>query len=208
MIKLQIKGCTIQLSFPLVCALSIVFLLDTTSTASLSIISAICHEMGHIIAMRILHTKTDNIKMTLFDINIVDKDKNNRKLSSELFVIMAGIFVNLLLCLISYVVYKHTGIKELLIFSTANAVLAIFNMLPIDSLDGGNAIFVILIRFINNITAQKVLEIISFVILLPMAVVGFDILLKSKFNFTLLFTSCYLISIILLKKSKLLWRKQ
>ncbi len=206
MIKIHILGCKIQLSFPLVCALAVVFILDTTSITAISIISAICHEMGHILAMRILNTKTDNIKLSLFDININDKDKFKRTLPSELFVIMAGIIVNIIICVSSYAVYKSTDIKEFLILSTANGVLAIFNMLPVDSLDGGNAIFLILIKFTSAKTAQKTLEIISFIVLLPLAVIGFIILLESKYNFTLLFTSVYLMSIIILKKSKVFWR--
>lgn len=206
MIKFKILGCKISLSFPLVCALSIVFVLDKTSLGAISCVCAVCHELGHIIAMKMLNTTTNNIRLSLFDANINDNYKHRRTLPSELFVILSGVAVNLTLCLVSFVVYKNTNINEFLSFSTANMFLAVFNLLPVESLDGGNAIYVILIKFVEEQTAETILQIISFVILLPLATIGFIILIKSQYNFTLLFTSCYLMSIIVLKKSKVLWR--
>ncbi len=173
---------------------------------ALSCTAAFMHELGHIITMSILNTKTNNIKLSVFDININDDFKFKRTLPKELIVILSGIIVNIVLCLISYKVYKATNISAFYSFYMVNMALAFFNILPVDSLDGGNAVFIILLKFFSFEKSEKYLDIISFVFLLPLAIIGFIILLESKYNFTLLFTSCYLMGIILLKKSKILRR--
>ena len=74
--------------------------------------------------------------------------------------------------------------------------------MPIESLDGGNALYLLLLRHMRHEYVIKAIEVLSFIVLLPLAAAGFFILLQSKYNFTLLFTSCYLMGIILLKNTK------
>ena len=87
-------------------------------------------------------------------------------------------------------------------FLDTNFTLGLFNILPIDSLDGGQALFILLSMKFSPFTSMKILDIISFMILIPVAVMGFLVLLQSKYNFTLLLTALYLIAIILLKNRK------
>lgn len=81
-----------------------------------------------------------------------------------------------------------------------NLILGFFNILPIESLDGGQILYIFLSNKMQNDKAIVFLEVISFIILLPLAVIGFYMLLKSKYNFSLLLISCYLISVIIIKK--------
>ena len=48
--------------------------------------------------------------------------------------------------------------------------------------------------------AKKISNIISVVFLIPIAIVGFLVLLSSKYNFSLILLSCYLFSYILFKE--------
>ncbi|MGN0550390.1 MAG: site-2 protease family protein [Acutalibacteraceae bacterium] len=196
----RLFGCKISLSFPLLCALCIVFIVDKSGISAICCVSAVLHELGHIAAMYLLKTKPCCVKLTLFDINIQDNCKYKRSFKSELFVILSGAAVNLIFSSAAYGLFCLTDIRELLHFSGSNLFLAMFNLLPVESLDGGCAVFLFLQRVVDADKAEKILEVISFLFLLPLAVIGFIILLKSKYNFTLLFTSCYLMSIILLKR--------
>ena len=72
----------------------------------------------------------------------------------------------------------------------------------INKLDGGQALLIILCRFLSPRTASIVLDVISFIILIPAACIGFFVLLNSQYNFTLLITALYLIALILLKHKK------
>lgn len=197
-------GCNITVSFPLVAALTAIFIFDRSGSALICCLAAFCHEMGHIFVMARCKTKTDQIKLSLFDVKINDSGKFQRSFGSELAVILGGAASNLLFGGLSYLLFLGTGLQAFALFTSANVFLALFNMMPVESLDGGNALYLILLRHTTHENAVRLTNIFSFVVLLPLAAAGFLVLLQSKYNFTLLFTSCYLMGIILLKNTKLL----
>ena len=68
-------------------------------------------------------------------------------------------------------------------------------------LDGGIILSLILNDKIGNFEkSKKISNIISVVFLIPIAIVGFLVLLSSKYNFSLILLSCYLFSYILFKE--------
>ncbi len=201
--QFRIFGCEISLSFPLVVALTVLFILDRSGSAVICCLSAFCHELGHLGMMTLFQTKVDKIRLGLFDINISDNGKYQRSLWAEICVLLAGAAANLLASGIGcafFIFYKDVFLSS---FITSNLFLAIFNLLPVEALDGGNIIYLLLLRRVRHAYAVKILEILSFAVLLPLACAGFYVLLRSKYNFTLLLTSCYLMAIILLKRTKL-----
>lgn len=200
--KIKILNCTVHLSYPLAAALTLVFIIDTSGMCLCCCLAAVCHELGHIIAMKLQNTSVSSVKFSLFDINIKDMQKGSRSFWGELFVIISGPLINFILGLVFLFIYKFAEIEYFKFFAYGNIALFTFNILPIDSLDGGNALMLILERNFSLKTADILLTIISFILLIPMAATGFLILLKSPYNFTLLFTSCYLMCIILFKRHK------
>jgi stage IV sporulation protein FB len=84
----------------------------------------------------------------------------------------------------------------------ANLTIGCFNGLPIIPLDGGHILYAILCMRMQEDKAAKIVRVISFLTLLPLAAAGFYILLASKYNFALLLLSCYLMAMLLLKKGK------
>ena len=80
-----------------------------------------------------------------------------------------------------------------------NLFIGLINLLPIMPLDGGQILFVILSKRVCGETCERVTQIVSFLTLLPLALVGFIILLESKYNFSLLFLCFYLMTYLLFK---------
>jgi stage IV sporulation protein FB len=81
--------------------------------------------------------------------------------------------------------------------------LGFFHLLPIVSMDGGNALFSLLCIFFKRDTAFNVVYIISFIILLPLTILGFMFLLDTR-NFSLLFLCVYLMLTLVFKKENYL----
>ncbi len=201
--KLKIHDLTFEISFPLTAAMTLVILCDTSLSAAVCFIAIIIHESGHLLALHHYSSFPSRIKLTLFDFAICDKKKNVRCLRQELVIILAGVSANMLFFLLTMGInffFPHIFWEMLM---NANLTLAVFNSLPVESLDGGQAVFLLLCKKADPKNAVKILEIISFVVLLPIAALGFLVLLRSKYNFSLLLTAIYLIASILLSKSKI-----
>lgn len=84
----------------------------------------------------------------------------------------------------------------------ANLCTGLFNMLPVMSLDGGQLMYVILCRKFSEKSAEKIINITAVIILFPLTVLGFMLLLNSKYNFSLLFVCSYLIASLLCKNNR------
>ncbi len=192
----------LQLSFPLVALMTAVIVFDTTMSVIVCFIAAIIHESGHLIALKHYHSFPKEIKLTLFDIAIIDSKKNIRNIAQELVVVLSGVAVNFLFAAVFYILFQLFKIEFLKTLYLSNLALGIFNILPVYSLDGGQAIFLILSSRFSIHFSSVFLDILSFIILVPVACMGFIILLRSKYNFTLLITAMYLMAIILLKNKK------
>ena len=192
----------VEISFPLVALMTAVIIFDTSMSVMICFASVIAHETGHLLAMKHFGSYPQKIKLTLFDIAIIDCKKTTRSNKAELIITLAGVTVNFILVIISYFLINIFQNPYIEMFLDTNFTLGLFNILPIDSLDGGQALFILLSMKFSPFTSMKILNIISFMILIPVAVMGFLVLLQSKYNFTLLLTALYLIAIILLKNRK------
>ena len=192
----------VEISFPLVALMTAVIIFDTSMSVMICFASVIAHETGHLLAMKHFGSYPQKIKLTLFDIAIIDRKKITRSNKAELVITLAGVTVNFILVTISYFLMNISENSYIQMIFDTNFTLGLFNSLPIDSLDGGQALIILLSMKFSPFTSMKILDIISFVILIPVAVMGFLVLLQSKYNFTLLLTALYLIAIILLKNRK------
>lgn len=192
-------GCTFTISFPFLTIVTLLFFIDNNGTIILGVFAALVHELGHIFAMIIKKNRPSQIKFRAFDISIIDKNRGKRSYNDDLFIFVAGPVANIIFCVVLYFSYKITGYSWLIKPIFENFFIAIFNILPIESLDGGQIFFNLLCRKLSIKVANKFVVLISFMILLPISAVGFYILIISKYNFSLLLLSCYLMGILLLR---------
>ena len=86
-------------------------------------------------------------------------------------------------------------------FASINIGLAVFNLLPIEPLDGGQALYCLLAMRMEEEPARKWVLRVSVITLFPIAAAGFFVLVMSGYNITLLAVSLYL-SLLLLFKEK------
>ena len=70
------------------------------------------------------------------------------------------------------------------------------------SFDGGQLLYILLSRRFTGHTAEKAVNIITFIALFPIAVLGFIILFNSDYNFSLLFVCGYIILSLVFKNNR------
>lgn len=161
------------------------------------IVSAFLHEMGHITAAYFCKEKIKKINVGFASVDIVAAGKNHE---NSLAVLLSGSLANFTVALIFKVLYLYSGSKVIGVIMYQNLYIGIFNLLPISTLDGGQILFLLLNKKFNIFLSEKILTVISVIFLVPVCALAFLILIKSRYNFSLLILVCYLISYIFFKK--------
>ncbi|MBE6783456.1 MAG: hypothetical protein E7536_05535 [Ruminococcaceae bacterium] len=190
---IRFKSCTIKISFFFALAITVMSVADKTNSAFFCLLAAALHESGHIFALICYKENPKEIIFTPFGIRIERNSFNKLSFLKEAVVAFAGPFVNILLALIFHNTY----------FSKINVAIALLNLLPCDPLDGSKIVENLLKIKMAEEKAEKISLIISCITVFPVAVAGFILLLKSRYNFSLLFVSVYLIFFIAVKKKNI-----
>lgn len=199
MIYIKLKQIRIGLSFWFFFMFATVCVFDTNGILWCSLFTALLHEMGHILAMYIKHDMPKSIDIHIFNVDIIDNNRTKRSPNDDIFILICGGLFNIILALLSIIIYKFSNNYYVSVFFTTNLILGVFNLLPISTLDGGQIVEIMLLKRLNIKSAQIISDVISLIILLPLAILGFIVLLQSKYNFSLLVVSLYLIGLLVFK---------
>lgn len=191
-----VGGCTVSVSFFFLAVIAVLLLNDKSGIASAGIAAAALHECAHLVTMRAFSCMPCRIRFTAFGIDIEKPCAVGRTYVKDALISLSGPAVNLITAYIFYLAY---GFKPCYFFA-ANILLFLFNILPIEPLDGGQALYALLCIKCRPGTAQKAVSVISFFIILPLAAFSFFVLLRSGGNFSLFLACCYLMAVLILKK--------
>lgn len=189
MFEIRFKRISVQFDFSFFATVALLTLLSETN-AMLGLAACLWHEFGHLTVMQI---KGVSIKRVLFygaGIKIIpDKSFDFTDFGTELAVLFAGSAANfaaaagLWLC-------DDVRIK---LFAVINALIGAFNLLPVQSLDGGKIIVSLIRKFCDYERAcmleswlKRINGIFIIAVLIAFALLG-------KGNLTLYITLCYLL---------------
>lgn len=176
--------------------------MDPSEIVLIGFFSTFIHELGHILAIIYRKHYINEITIGFFHIDITDAKRNLITYNDDIFILLSGSFLNFfvsLICLILYIT-KNISIMKFTFYS--NLLIAIINLFPISTLDGGQILYLFLSKKFSIDKSETISEIISFIFLLPLSIMGFLILFKSKYNFSLLFICCFLVGILVFKNEK------
>ena len=126
------------------------------SVLLLGLLAACCHELGHLAAMLLAGNTPARLTLTAMGGRL--KGTAFSGFGAELTALAAGAAVNLLLAMVCRL---HGG-YEVQLFSAINLVLGCFNLLPVQGLDGGRILQMVLERsFKGSERAPKVCMFLS-----------------------------------------------
>ena len=171
-----IKTTRIDLGFPFAASAAVILMLDKSRTALLIFLCCALHEAGHILLLSLCSAPPDAIILGVFGMRIERGE----------------------VCL----VYRREAVCALA-GPAANFIvsLAVFNLLPVEPMDGAAALKSLLLLKHEEHTADKVVDIFAAVLLIPLTVCGIVLLVKTGNNFTLLCV-CIYISVYLIAKKR------
>lgn len=151
------------------------------------------HEAGHLFFAKITGTRVRKIGASSFKLCIY-YDTNKISYKKELLVCSGGIIFNVIFAILPYV-FCPGGSDVISFFSICNLSLAIMNLCPIDTLDGGGMIKSILKCVISENRAERLCKSLSLLFTIAMWLIA--VYIQLIFNSSISF---FAISIILLVK--------
>lgn len=191
MLDFHIGSCRVQFHFLFLAALGIVLFTDLRETAFSGILATAIHEGGHLVMMLLCRVPPETVRIRPFGVLIQEQSGCRKTYFREILIALSGPFANGIAAAILFFTQWGSDLMQSSFFLT-NLALGIFNCLPVESLDGGRALLAFLSPHIAPLRAERVVMTASLLTIIPMAIVGFLLLLESHYNFSLLVASVYL----------------
>lgn len=151
MLEFTLFDIKIQIKFLFIAIVTIFLLTDKTGLISISLLSCLLHELGHIISFHLVKVKP---RLLSFDITGIRLEQPNKQLPFliELITLISGSLTNYIIALICQIISP----VELLNIILINIMIGTFNLLPLRTFDGGKILFVILSSFFTDIVSYKI----------------------------------------------------
>lgn len=198
MMSFYIKNCHITVSFFFVAMLAVVLLEDKSGTAILAFSAAALHETGHLVCMHAFGVRALQIRFTPFGIDIEKSCCADRSYQRDALISIAGPCTNVAAALLSGLL-QFSMLNR---FTVINLFLALFNLLPIEPLDGGQALYSMLCTRFSADRSANIVSVVSFAVLTPLAVAGFLAVFRSPGNYSMLLVCGYLMTLLLFKNGR------
>lgn len=179
--------------FPVV--LLIMYLSGHIWEFTLTYVSMVFHEFGHVAAAKALGKKVYSISILPVGLNASIEEYSCSR-PERIIIYTCGPLINILSALFFHVLgggafYKADSI--ICFLATVNYLLAVFNMLPTLPLDGGKIYRDILTVRLGLISANKKIQKISILVSLLLVLLGIVQLLGDTFNISLILIGLYLL---------------
>lgn len=178
--------------FSLLCLISF-FIIEPTPYLLVILSAILCHEAGHLILMRIFSVEIASVTLLPLGIDIRPK---TRLVSyrDQALISLGGAAVNIIL----FLLLRHS----FPFLAYTNILYAIFNLLPIEGLDGGEALFSLLSCICDRIYCERVLRVTSVAFCIILWLAGIYILFILNGNISVFALSAFLCFSIFFNHSK------
>ena len=144
--------------------LLVAVLINIDKTFLLSCICILIHEFSHILVAKMKGSKFNNLQFHIYGAKVELMDLEELTNKDKLIIYMSGAMSNIIIMIVSAILFKYTNKEIFEILFKLNFGLAFFNLLPAYPLDGARIMEIILSRKITYKRAQKIISIISYTI--------------------------------------------
>lgn len=192
MMVFRLGPCTVRINFSFF-ALIAFCCIFTGAKGGLACFLAVCiHEAAHLVAMGIVDVWPEKVALSALGCRVEVSGQHKLTDRQNIWISLAGPCSNWL----SMAVALCFGGGA---FCGASFAMAFAHSLPIEPLDGGLALRYFLRSRYTYEKAELVSRVISTLFLIPLAILGFLILLHTRYNYSLLALSVYLMLYLVMK---------
>jgi len=161
------------------------------------VLPILVHEGGHLLAMRLYGVKVREIAFTPFSVNI-RRGPGEISDTGEIVISLAGVCANLLAALGLYLL-RFQSMRVILMIGSHLAV-ALFNLLPVGDLDGGEVCGCVCRRYFSPRMAYGISKTVSFLALTPLFALAILLLLRGLGNISLFLACVYLAATVIFRE--------
>ncbi len=190
MLKTVVCGIEIEFSVGFPAVVALLCMLDHTGSAALCLYAALLHELAHIAVAFWCGFRPKSLCFGAFGMRM---DFPFLPYGVTAAVALAGPFCNLLFAAFSAVVGWNAC-------TLVHLALGGFNLLPFRPLDGGQALFSILMKRKGEQAANRTIHVLSVLMSFPLFGFAFWVFIDSGYNGSLLFLCGYLLFLLFFKK--------
>ena len=194
MIEMQWRGTAIRLSLLFPALVVVLLVMDKSGMSIWCLAASAMHEAGHFAALLAFSARPSRVEVGIFGIRVEQEPHTPLSYGKNILVSLSGPLVNLGSCILL------VATSGLTIPAAVHASLAFFNLLPIEPLDGGQALLSLLAMRLEEERAERLVFLISVFTILPLFAAGFYMLAVSGYNISLLVVCIYLSLLILFKR--------
>lgn len=195
MLVVNLGGCRLELNFSFFALLAFCCLFAGFSGGAFLFLAVVLHEFFHLAVLFWFHAPPRRVQISALGCRIVMAPEIRLSYWQNAIVSLAGPMGNLI-CFGIMALLGNPGHA----FARASLTLGVFHSLPIEPLDGGLALRAALCGLMDREKAGRIAFLLSLIFLLPLAVLGFLVLLRTRYNFSLLAMSLYLMLYLVLKR--------
>jgi len=151
-------------------------LLDRSGVAAMSLLAALIHEFGHLLAARLLRIPLSQMRLELLGARL---EVEGRMLTygEEWLLCAAGPLASLISSLLSSFLWAHAPYA--ILYTGVSFLLGVLNLLPVQTFDGGRMLECTLLKFLGVRSTSKILKGCSFFLLWLMWVLAIYFLIKA-----------------------------
>lgn len=163
MIRRRLFGVPVAVSFWFLAAVALFAVVERGALMLYMLLPIAIHELGHLLVMAALRVRVTAVSFTLIGIDIRRERGHTLSYPAEGAVILGGVCANALTALGLHLFCFASMRMQFLI--AANIAVAIFNLLPIGDLDGGQLLKLITARFLPPGAARAISRIAGLLVL-------------------------------------------
>lgn len=194
MIELRVWNTELRFSILFPAMVLFLTILDTNGIAGLCLFASLLHEVGHLAMLAVFRETPRCVTMGVFGARIEKRESAHLSHIQDMLVSLAGPMVNLLCGEALYLLF---GAVDMAII---HFIIGGFNLLPIEPLDGGQALMSMLRMRLSEETVDQVMLAVSILVLVPMLWAAILVLNHSGYNFSFLAVTLYLAALLWLKR--------
>lgn len=191
----------IRINIQIFAAIAILILTKQIEIYVWLMLFALIHELAHMSAGIILKLKPKTLEIQPFGVGIVFESFENTE-KNKIIIALAGPLINIIIA----IVFIYINIPNQSTIINANAMLAIFNLLPIYPLDGGR-ILKSIIKINNTEQAEDIVNKTSNILMITITIAASFLILIYK-NIALFIIIAYLWVIVMKENKRYVLKKR
>ena len=196
MLDVVIGGVRLRISLLFPAVLIVLLYSDPTGMPTWCVLASLLHELGHMLALLLLRGRLSSLHIGFFGMRMVLDRRYPLSYTAEALVALAGPLINVLMAIGLWLLTDQGPLLWI------HLCLAGFNLLPIEPLDGGRALFQLWAYRCGEDRAWTYITRTSVVALFFVGFLGAWLWIVSGYNFTLAALCVYLAALVMLRMQK------